>query len=119
MATPEEIIAVICPTMLTIPGYQVYIDMATARTSQGFFHAQYELAIALRAAHMYTLNTKQGGQAGVVTYKMEGRLAVSYGGTGVIRDELELSNYGLQLKALIRSCTAPITNTSAYAQTQL
>lgn len=121
MAVPsvDEILAVICPKILTVAGYNVYVDMATNRTASNYFGDRYNEAIALRAAHMYVLNTVRGGQAGVETYKMEGRLAISYGGTGVIRDELELTNYGMQLKALIRSCQAAVTTTSDYAQTQL
>jgi hypothetical protein len=108
MATPVQILAVICPAMLATDNYQAYIDMATSETALEFFGAQYEKAIALRAAHSWTLNTKRGSQSGVVTYRMEGRLAESYGGIGVVRHELELTNYGLQLRELMKSMKAII-----------
>lgn len=116
--TPDEILAVIAPTMLTESGYQVYVNLATARTSQAFFGDNYALAVALRAAHMWALN-KKGTTAGSVTYRMEGRLAESYGGTGVMRRELELTNYGRQLMGLIDSSNAAVSTTSEYGKTLL
>lgn len=114
MATPEQILAVICPRLFDTADYQVYIDLAVSQTAQEHFGLQYDLAVALRAAHMWTINTKRNGQSGVVTYRMEGRLAESYGGIGVIRNELELTNYGLQLLQLMNTVKAPISTTNAY-----
>jgi hypothetical protein len=52
---------------------------------------------------MWTLNSTRGGQSGVITYLMEGRLSKSFGGVGVIREELQLTNYGMQLLGLMDS----------------
>jgi hypothetical protein len=112
-ASPEDLLAVICPSLLTTSGYQSYLDVAEIRTSSSFFGGAYPLAVALRAAHMYTLNTQRGGQSGIVTYLMEGRLAKSFGGIGVVRKELELSNYGQQLIGLIRASGPAITTTAS------
>lgn len=113
MATPEEILQVICPSLLTTSGYNIYLDMAESVTSSGWYHETYEMAVALRAAHIWTLNTQRRGQSGVVTYMMEGRLAKSFGGIGVVRRELELTNYGLQLLDLMKSM-GPAVTTSDY-----
>lgn len=74
------------------------------------------MATALLAAHYYVLDTKRAGAAGVETYKMEGRLALSYGGVGVIRDPLELSAYGMQYKAIRQSRTAGVTISDSTIQ---
>jgi hypothetical protein len=103
-ASPEDLLAVICPSLLTTSGYQSYLDVAEIRTSSSFFGGAYPLAVALRAAHMYTLNTQRGGQSGIVK---------SFGGIGVVRNELELSNYGQQLIGLIRASGPAITTTAS------
>jgi hypothetical protein len=114
MSTPEDILTIICPTLMTTPGYQTYISVASGLTSEGFFGANWAFATALRAAHLYTLNSVRKGQAGVETYLMEGRLAKSYGGFGVIRDNLEVTSYGMQLKGLINSSPNQATIANTY-----
>jgi len=108
MSTPEEWVAVIAPTMSLTSGYSLYIDEAKPTTSSGFFGANWAKAVALRAAHEWTLNSRRGGQSGVETYLMEGRLSKSFGGVGVIRDALQLTNYGMQLQDLMNSMPGSI-----------
>ena len=103
MATPEAWIAIIAPTMSLTSGYSLYIDEAKLVVSSGYFGDTYSKAVALLAAHEWTLNSVRGGQSGVETYLMEGRLSKSFGGVGVIRDGLELTNYGMQYKSLMSS----------------
>jgi predicted alternative tryptophan synthase beta-subunit len=103
MATPEEILIVIAPTMSATASYDVYIELAKQQTSSGYFGVHWGMAVALRAAHMWTLNSMRSGQSGVITYLMEGRLSKSFGGVGVIREELQLTNYGMQLLGLMDS----------------
>jgi len=103
MATPEELLPVYCPQMTLTSGYSIYIDQAKLLSSSGYFGSFWPLAVALRAAHMWTLNSMRGGQSGVITYLMEGRLSKSFGGVGVIREELQLTNYGMQLLGLMDS----------------
>ena len=114
MPTPEEILTVICPELLTTSGYQTYVTVASGLTSPCFFGDQWSYATALRAAHLWVLNTKRKGQSGVETYMMEGRLAKSYGGFGVIRDNLEFTSYGMQLKGLIGQMGQFATVTNTY-----
>lgn len=109
MATPEEYIRVICSPLYDTGSMAVYVEMASGVSSESFFGEQWAMAVALLASHYYILNTKKGGQAGVETYKMEGRLALSYGGLGVIRDPLELTNYGMQYKALRQNRMAGVS----------
>jgi hypothetical protein len=82
--------------------------MASGMSSLAFFGDQWALAVALLASHYWYLAEKRTGQAGVETYKMEGRLAVSTGGVGVLRDSLDLSNYGMQYKTIRQSRMAGI-----------
>lgn len=103
MASPEELLPIYCPQMALTSGYSIYIDQAKLLTSSGFFGDFWALGVALRAAHMWTLNSKRPGTSGVETYLMEGRLSKSYGGVGVIRDGLQLTNYGMQLLDLMDS----------------
>jgi hypothetical protein len=98
--TPEEYIEVICPQLFVSEGLATYVTMASGMSSLAFFGDQWALAVALLAAHYWYLAESRRGQAGVETYKMEGRLATSTGGVGVLRDSLDLSNYGMQYKTL-------------------
>lgn len=113
MATPEEYIRVICSQLYDTGSMDVYVDMASGVTDAGFFGDQWAMAVALLASHYYILNTKRAGAAGVETYKMEGRLALSFGGLGVIRDQLELTNYGMQYKSLRQNRMAGISITDS------
>ena len=114
--TAEEILSVIAAGMDDLPSRPAYIALATQRTDRCFFGVNYTLAIALRAAHEWVLNTRRQGESGVTTYEASGRLAKSYGGVGVIRDSLQLTNYGMQLEALIKESGmgATISNEDIY-----
>lgn len=106
--TPEELLVVYCPQMALTSGYSIYIDQAKLLTSSGYFGDYWSQAVCLRAAHMWTLNSKRPGTSGVETFLMEGRLSKSYGGVGVIRDGLQLTNYGMQLLDLMDSLPASV-----------
>lgn len=110
--TPLEILTVIYNKLAIDPNVQNYINLATIQTSQKFYGVNYNLAIALLAAHMYYLTVERGGKSGVVTYQGAGRLLESTGGLGVIRNDLELSNFGMQLQRLRRASGAAITTTA-------
>ena len=114
MATPEQYLQAICPAIFETAEYQTFIDISTNMTAQEFYGVNYEYAIALRAAHMWQLNVKRGDSAGPVTYRMEGRLAESYATPGVIKNELELTKYGMQLLTLMRSARGTVATTNVY-----
>lgn len=107
--TAENYIEVICPTLFTDSGLPVYVSMASGMNSVAFFGDQWALATALLASHYWFVASKRGGQAGVETYKMEGRLASSTGGVGVLRRDLELSGYGMQYDTLKKTRMAGIS----------
>jgi hypothetical protein len=98
--SPLEIITVLRPSLASDANVNNYITLATQSVSATFYGANYELAIALLACHTHYLAVTRDGSPGVVTYQGAGRLMQSTGGLGVIRDDLELSNYGMQLQRL-------------------
>jgi hypothetical protein len=101
--TALQILEVICPPLYNTENVQDHLDLASQGLSRCFFGDRYNEAVALMAAHRYVMNVQQGGGAGVVTYKAAGRYMQSLGGIGVIRKELELTNYGRQLQTIIDS----------------
>jgi len=113
--TAVEIIQAIYPNLYNDPSRDVHIALAREETSSTFYGTNYEKAVALLASHNYFVTVANGGNAGVQTYKMSGRMAVSYGGIGVIRNYLELSNYGRQLLALIDKTSPAASSCSDYA----
>jgi hypothetical protein len=41
MATPEQVLGLICPTFFDTSDYEVYIELATIMTAQEFFGINY------------------------------------------------------------------------------
>ena len=113
--TAVEIIEVIYPALYNATARDSYIALARDETSASFYGINYEKAVALLASHNYFLNIGNGGNAGVVTYKMSGRMAISYGGVGVIREDLELSGFGRQLLGLMRKSGPAASTCSRFA----
>lgn len=110
--TPEAILAIIATELASSPLMDGYVALARIQISPIFFGTNYNLAVALKAAHEWVLNTKRSGQSGVLTYEMSNRMSRSFGGVGVIRNDWDLSNYGLQYKALVRSCGVGATSSA-------
>ena len=94
----------IAPAYADDPDANNFIDLATLRTSQSKFGNKYNLAVALRAAHMITLRDRTGGDGGTITSKSEGSLSVSYSAPARASGDtdLMLTHFGQQLKGLIR-----------------
>lgn len=113
--TAADILQAICPILYNDPARDTFIALARDETSLDFFGSNYEKAVALLAAHNHYVAIGNGGGAGVVTYKMEGRMAVSYGGIGVIRGYLELSGYGRQLLDLMTKSSPVASTCSGFA----
>jgi hypothetical protein len=90
------------------PDKSAYIAEARDQTSVNFYCQNYELAVALRAAHNMAIikPATEGGQTGggEVASKKEGDLAISYhkgSSTGSVTDEyFNKSTYGIWLKSL-------------------
>jgi len=112
--TIAELIATICPTLSTSGASDIYIDIAAEDTDATFFGVYYNYAIALRAAHIYTLDvTRANGDAGLITAKQEGKLQVSFlhNMNRQSRSDLLMTQYGQRLHALIRRL-GPIASVS-------
>jgi hypothetical protein len=100
-----EIITAICTPLPTSGAYDIYIDIATEDTDATFFGNYYNYAIALRAAHYYTIDiTRSDGDSGLITAKQEGKLQVSYlhNMNRSSRSDLLMTQYGVRLHALMR-----------------
>lgn len=111
--SPLELITVLRPSLAADANVNTYIALATQSVSERFYGANYTLAIALLACHIHYLAITRDGSPGVVTYQGAGRLMQSTGGLGVIRDDLELSNYGMQLQRLKMQSPMKCSSTSA------
>lgn len=104
-----SILNIIAPQFSSDPDKATYISWAQDRTSSDFYGTKYDMAVALRAAHMMTLRDRAGssgiGGSGQVASKREGDLAVSFhkSGSGVNADsDLYLTIYGVQLMDLMK-----------------
>lgn len=114
--TPEEFLEIICPAMLTVSGYSRYITQAGLYTSSGYFGTHYNEALALRAAHLYTLHVLRDGDAGRVTQKTEGRMSISYESGRGGSNPLESTSYGMTLLELIHTIRigGTVSDTAIY-----
>lgn len=104
MATATAIITAICPKLAASASLDMFIELATARTSSEYFLGNYTMAVALRACHMFTLSQRNLGESGPVTSKTEGRLSLSFGtigATNMTDKNLSQTGYGIQLMELI------------------
>lgn len=112
MASVNSIIAALAPDLATDANKNTFVEIATERTSQAFFCDNYNLAIALRACHMWALSQYRiHGEAGAISEKKEGQLSMGFQNTGKVSGagDLDQTHFGKQLKALIRSSDAGIT----------
>ena len=108
-STASQIISIRYPTLAADPNVNSYISMATDRTAGCFYGAQTQLAIALRAAHMYLMDTRTGssqGVSGTINSIKEGDLSLSFGSafdaTGGMND-LAQTAPGQELLGLMKS----------------
>lgn len=98
------IIQRICPALYSDSGINDWISIATDRTSTSWYGNNYNMAVALRAAHDYTLSvTRPLGEAGAVVSMSEGNQSRSFSkGGSSFPDDLEQTAYGVRLKTLRR-----------------
>jgi hypothetical protein len=103
----EDYIEASCPALFASPLIDIYLELATDRTSQEFFGPNlYNYAVALRAMHLYTVAaTRKRGEAGFITDRTEGRLSVRYlhNMSKSSRNDLMMTSYGQELHSLIRA----------------
>ena len=97
----ETILDTIAARFASDPNKGTYLSLARARTGANY-GSSYDLAVALRAAHMMTLSARNEGEAGPVTQKREGALAVSFAEGDETNDDLAQTHFGRQLAGLRR-----------------
>jgi len=102
MESIEVILDAIAPEFVLNVNKSTFINLAKCQTSTTFFGECYNLAVALRTAHMLSLSLRSGA-GGQVTNKSEGDLSIgfsSYGGSKG-KGYLDQTSYGLQLLDLL------------------
>lgn len=97
--TPSQLLDVLASQYATDPNKDIYLEIATSRTSTCAFGEKYNYAIALRAAHLLMIRD-QKGIAGQTTSRREGDLAETYNNKTNSSD-LENTSYGQELQSLI------------------
>ena len=100
-----DILAAIAPNLSGLPASQMMLSLAATLTSKTAFCCDvYELAVALRAAHMLELSARSGAYAGFVSSRREGELGLGTQNTVKNGDypDLAQTQYGVQLIGLIR-----------------
>jgi len=109
MATVDDLIATICPSLDINVNKDIYVEIATSSLNELYFGTQYNYAIALKAAHVFTIDNdpaRTNGMAGLVTGRQEGRNSMRYWNSvsdGSASD-LNMTHYGQRLKALMKVC---------------
>ena len=110
MSTASEILSAIASRFDGAANRDLFLQMAESRTSSTYYGLNRSDAVALRAAHLLTVNeaanASDGENMGPVASKSEGDLSVSYGklssGAGGDSD-LASTSYGRQLLGLRRA----------------
>jgi hypothetical protein len=116
MASITTILNAIAPQFSSVDSgvVNVFINIAKERTSSEIFNDNYNLAIALRVAHILTLRENatsgHGGSTGSIKSKKEGDQSISFSESGSgVNSDLESTSYGIQLMGLIDGSVAPIS----------
>lgn len=87
ISTPQEIVAIKCPSSATDPRLDDFIELAKYYVAESTFMDKWNYAIALVACHWYTLESQGGGDdttsgsgvVGGIMSQKEGDLQQRYG----------------------------------------
>lgn len=105
--TASQILPMIAPQFAAQANLADWIALSRESVNACFFGNNAERAVALYAAHMMTLSTRAGGEAGSIASKREGDLAISFAATGSGLDpDLSQTSYGLQYLQLRKASGA-------------
>lgn len=100
----SAVLSVVAPQFNSTPQRDAYLRLSENQTSRCFFGVNADLAVALRAAHMISLNTsllRANGETGAISSKKEGDLSIGFvAGAGQGIYDLDQTHYGKQLKGL-------------------
>ena len=106
-STIDDFIATICPLLNSSISKDIYVEMAKMTLNADVLAENYALAVALRAAHEYTIDaTRPMGSGGVIVGQSEGRASIQFAEPSrkvSLMSNLSATQYGQRLKALIRS----------------
>ena len=111
----SSVLSVIAPQFDSVSGRSEYLSMAEGQTNRCFYGTNADRAVALRAAHMMSLDKsllRTNGETGAISSKKEGDLAIGFA-TGMNQDsgDLDQTHYGKQLKGLANGSGAFISVT--------
>lgn len=109
----DSILAAIAPGFSYSPYATTFKELAISETSESYFGDFYNKAVALRAAHEWTLSTLSGNESGSISSKRMGPVSVSYQGTSGT-SSLTMTRFGRELMSLIqrRGVGAAVTGCS-------
>lgn len=99
MTTIEDIIKLKAPGLYGDVNLSAWITLSKTKIDSCYYGKLYNEAVALQAAHDYTLSNRMLGASGAISSIREGDLSVSYG-TGGSNGDLSSTHYGMQLKNL-------------------
>lgn len=98
--TTDQILEVICLALYNSSSKAVFVGLAQNELSQSLFGNSYPEAVALLAAHKFTLSGRSQGASGSVTSLREAGLGIGFSNSGV-SGKYSSTSYGQQLQQLI------------------
>lgn len=109
--TPIQIIQTICKPLADSPSLSSYIQIAQESLDRCFFGNNYNLAVAYKACHLFTVYGSDGVEgtiaglgSGAVSGITEGGLSVNFATSSNVKDsELSSTKYGRMLLDLMKS----------------
>jgi hypothetical protein len=116
-ATIDKYIEVKCNALFTDANKQTWVDAAMLSIDQDCYGDKYNLAVALRACHDFTMSTLQqgagSGGSGNLTSKREGDQAITFANNTNMDDDLYLqgTSYGRELLSIQKGTIGRISNT--------
>lgn len=96
----DTILAAIAPGFAASPSADTFKALAIMETDACYFGAMYNKAVALRAAHEWAMSTRGNGEAGALSSRRMGPVAVSFQNPQS-NSNLSLTRFGRELQALI------------------
>jgi len=108
-----------CPTLYTDSNVQQWIDGAKLLYDENCYDDVYNLVVALRACHDYTVTNNQNnlGGTGQISSKREGDQAISFSNNMDMNSDqyLQLTSYGKQIISIKRARILGISATGTNA----
>jgi len=113
--TAAEIVALRAPSYASDSRLSDLITLSTEQTSRTNFGDRLQTAIALRVMHWLALDEQgRAGAGGAVASVKTGDLSMTFASAGSGLGDLGQTQYGIELKQLIRMCCLGARTTSSY-----